>query len=285
MINLRYTTYPSTDLSDNNLTGYLPSGLRFPPLEVLGLANNKLEGYIPPMLCLAGNVNGNGMNGHFNCDVIACPPGSWSPIGRSSPSGVEQDEEIYECKPCHRHGSAFLGSRQCGGVLVGGDRGGSFVGITAPKEDLLWTIISLIGIIGILVLLTAYRTRKTRQRQANRVSSLGRLNDMDRSHGSDTDSYCTEATETHSVNLTKLDPDDVSIETADDEIGGGLDSQMFSKVNDLDEKSVETRTANDTRADESSRSSRRSTRNRSQQRDEERSSRQNVEFWLDVPSI
>ncbi len=142
----------SVDLSDNLLTGYLPSDFRFLPLEYLDVSGNKLEGDVPPMLCLTGDINGNGENGYFNCDTIACPSGTWyvdfllerqgmklylnsvysvyfsqllllsllrSPIGRASPfegSGGSNSQK-YSCQPC-RKSLTFLASRFCGGELL-----------------------------------------------------------------------------------------------------------------------------------------------------------------------
>jgi len=39
------------DVSDNALTGYFPSGLRFAPLTSIHIAGNKLKGIIPPLMC------------------------------------------------------------------------------------------------------------------------------------------------------------------------------------------------------------------------------------------
>lgn len=109
----------SIDLSDNELTGYLPSDFRFLPLEYLDVSGNKLDGVVPPMLCLAGDINGNGNNNDFNCDIIACPSGTWSPIGRATPAEFHNGRRKREhsCKPCKKTHS-FLGSRECGGALL-----------------------------------------------------------------------------------------------------------------------------------------------------------------------
>lgn len=108
----------SLDLSDNDLTGYLPSDFRFLPLENLDVSGNKIDGNVPPMLCLTGDINGNGMNGDFNCDIIACPSGKWSPIGRASPVELHggKSKQEHTCKPCKKS-HTFLGSRYCGGAV------------------------------------------------------------------------------------------------------------------------------------------------------------------------
>ena len=102
------------DLSDNELTGFLPSDFRFLPLQYLDVSGNKLGGIVPPMLCLTGDINGNGMNNDYNCDMISCPAGTWSAIGRASPAEIRNGRPYREhsCKPCKKSYS-FLGSRFC----------------------------------------------------------------------------------------------------------------------------------------------------------------------------
>ena len=63
------------NLADNEIHGHLPSSLKFPPLERLDISGNKLVGFVPPMLCLTGDINGNGAYGNYRCDFIACNPG------------------------------------------------------------------------------------------------------------------------------------------------------------------------------------------------------------------
>jgi len=70
------------DLSDNYLTGYLPSDLRFAPLEVLDFSGNQLKGIVPHSLCNRP-INTNGEGGNYDCDYIICLQGSFSPTGRA----------------------------------------------------------------------------------------------------------------------------------------------------------------------------------------------------------
>jgi len=107
------------NLSNNELTGFLPSDLRFAPLESLDVSGNRIEGFVPPMLCLTGDVNGNGEDGDFACDVISCSAGTWSPIGRAShkTSRFIEEEDRYECQPCPG-GAQYLGSKMCPVVNV-----------------------------------------------------------------------------------------------------------------------------------------------------------------------
>jgi len=99
------------DLSDNNLTGYLPSDFRWQPLEELNVSGNKISGFIPPMLCEKSDLNGNGQGGHFSCDNIACPSGTFNPDGTASKS---------PCMTCFDEDQAsFLGQKSCINKAVG----------------------------------------------------------------------------------------------------------------------------------------------------------------------
>lgn len=88
--------------------------LRWAPLETLDVSGNKLVGFVPPMLCATGDINGNGENGEFHCDIIACSAGTWSPIGRATQkrSRAIEDDNRYECLPCPG-GTEHLGSKLC----------------------------------------------------------------------------------------------------------------------------------------------------------------------------
>lgn len=90
------------DLSDNYLTGYLPSDLRFAPLRYLDVSNNRMKGIIPHALCRKEGINGNGKNGDFNCENIQCPANTYSSTGRGT------------CHPCRpKHGTPYIGSKKC----------------------------------------------------------------------------------------------------------------------------------------------------------------------------
>ena len=86
----------------------LPSDLRFAPLEFLDVSGNKLKGEVPPMLCNAGDINGNGRNGVFQCDVIACPIGTYSASGFAE--GIEK-LAYRVCRSCPSN--SYLASRGC----------------------------------------------------------------------------------------------------------------------------------------------------------------------------
>jgi len=98
--NLGYLSMLSKlDVSDNELTGYFPSGLRFAPLKSLHVSGNMLKGIIPPLMCeKSGSINGD----NEECTSIACPVGKFS-----------QDKTGFgECTPCIS-GAPYLGSTEC----------------------------------------------------------------------------------------------------------------------------------------------------------------------------
>ncbi len=94
------------DLSDNELTGYLPSDFRWAPLKSLDVSGNEIRGIVPPKLCLQG-INGNGFKGDYNCDHIACPAGTYSPSGRRD---VNRN---HKCEPCPHNNPEVLGYKTC----------------------------------------------------------------------------------------------------------------------------------------------------------------------------
>jgi len=103
---LGFLDYLNTlDLSDNMLSGHIPSDLRFAPLENLDITGNNLHGIIPPTLCLKPDINGNGEDGVFNCEVIACPIGYYSTSGKMD---IKSGERCTRCP-----GGEKLGSKKC----------------------------------------------------------------------------------------------------------------------------------------------------------------------------
>lgn len=96
------------NLADNSLVGNLPSDLRFAPLEYLDVSGNKLMGDVPTMLCQAGDINGNGRDGIFQCDVIACSEGTYSPSGFAE--GIE-GLAFRACLPCRTN--TYIATKYC----------------------------------------------------------------------------------------------------------------------------------------------------------------------------
>lgn len=107
------------DLSDNELEGFLPSDLRWAPLELLDISGNGIRGIVPPKLCDKPGLNGNGSQGSYGCNKIACP------IGTYSPSGREREGEL--CLPCHHNNAEVLGNNSCRKVGIGSSAFGVFI--------------------------------------------------------------------------------------------------------------------------------------------------------------
>ena len=99
------TFLESLDVSDNRLMGYLPSDLRWTSVIHLDVSGNRMRGLIPPLLCMMGELNGNGRDGAFYCDRIACPPGTYNSLGRLD--GGEA------CRPCNDETTPFIGQKAC----------------------------------------------------------------------------------------------------------------------------------------------------------------------------
>lgn len=142
------------DLSDNKITGFLPSDLRFTPLDVLNIGGNKMRGIVPPKLCLDEGINGNGKDGQYRCDRIACPVGMYSSTGRSSAGG-----EI-SCQNCYDD-VQFLGSKYCDESFYLKSPSGRKTGLgLSGKMAITISTISLIVAIGVFIVMR--RTRKER---------------------------------------------------------------------------------------------------------------------------
>ena len=111
------------DLSDNEgLEGYLPSDLRWAPLKTLDISGSRVQGLIPPKLCEKNGINGNGNDGDYNCDHLACSAGSYNSKGRKIVGS--------QCKICHYNSHQVLGSKMCGpnsNVVVSESFGAVFV--------------------------------------------------------------------------------------------------------------------------------------------------------------
>jgi len=117
------------DLSDNSLTGYLSADLQWPPIDHFDISGNKLRGVIPPWLCLSGGMNENGEKGHFHCNLVACPAGTHSSIGR------ESLKDNIKCQPCKHDGAIYIGMKSCTAAAATDTPKKSFWGdlIKAPR--------------------------------------------------------------------------------------------------------------------------------------------------------
>lgn len=95
------------NVKGNEIGGKLPADLRFAPLELLDVADNFITGFVPVGLCQKEGVNGNGKDGIYTCDTIACHPGSSSAIGRA-----DAGTSGAKCGQCDVN-SLYLGSTAC----------------------------------------------------------------------------------------------------------------------------------------------------------------------------
>ena len=96
----------SFDVSDNSLMGYVPRDLQWTSITELNIAGNKIRGMVPPLLCMMEELNGNGKDGIFYCDRIACPEGTFNALGYHH--GVNGEP----CKPCHDE-TPFIARKTC----------------------------------------------------------------------------------------------------------------------------------------------------------------------------
>ncbi|KAL9178564.1 hypothetical protein ACHAXT_001902 [Thalassiosira profunda] len=96
----------SLDVSDNILMGYVPSDLKWTSLTNLDLSGNRIKGIVPPLLCMMGELNGNGEDNIFYCDRVACPAGTYNEFG------FHHGVEGQTCEPCYDD-TPFIGQKAC----------------------------------------------------------------------------------------------------------------------------------------------------------------------------
>jgi hypothetical protein len=103
-------------LSDNKISGYIPTTLQMAPLELLDITGNHIQGIVPPKMCLM-SVNRNGEGNEYECDKVACPVGTYYPTGVGPGCAPCQDETTYlgqkQCEnPGHVGGHGFFTSME-----------------------------------------------------------------------------------------------------------------------------------------------------------------------------
>jgi len=158
------------DLSDNHLSGFLPSDLRWAPLRHLDVSGNHIKGIVPPMLCLKGGVNGNGDNGDYNCERIACPAATFSPTGRESSSGEM-------CMPCMDNNANMLGMKTCEALAIAKpfDARGSDSGISV--SGLVGLTVSVVVFFIAATFFVALRMNKRRRLRGEEVPQEEMMDD------------------------------------------------------------------------------------------------------------
>lgn len=147
------------ELADNDLTGFIPSDLRFAPLETLDVSGNKLKGTVPPLLCLLRDINANGDNGSdgiWHCDRISCPVGSYNINGFA--------DELTACKPCKS--SKFLSSKSC------------HLGL-GPSSAASFSFIAMKGVAVIFTLMVAFAVSLAYIRKRKNTFDISHIADID----------------------------------------------------------------------------------------------------------
>lgn len=171
------------NLSNNQLSGFLPSDLRFPPLTNLDVRGSRLQGVVPPLLCLKDGVNGNGgLDSLYACDNIVCPTGTYSVIGRAS-LPVNNDDVGIQCVPCYDdHARLYMGSDHCTDVFI--------AGLQIRRSEIRRGMLISIPVVLAVMLAMVVVMKKRRQQCSSNDSSAdcSYRDDGNNENGSDDDS-------------------------------------------------------------------------------------------------
>eukprot|EP00985_Skeletonema_marinoi_P016524 scaffold8922_cov219-Skeletonema_marinoi.AAC.3 len=117
----------SLDLSDNFITGFVPSEFRFvDKLIDFDIKGNELQGGIPVLLCITEGINSNGVGPKgtnfdllYSCDNIACARGTYSDFGHAIVP-TEEDANGSQCVPCYDdEAQFFIGRDSCTDISFG----------------------------------------------------------------------------------------------------------------------------------------------------------------------
>lgn len=128
------------DISQNEIRGNIPEELSLAPLQTLTLAENYLSGYVPDALCRKVGVNGNGRDGFFGCDFVACRMGTFHPEGHATPG--------EPCQNCPMVDAIVLANIDCGAHSFK-----STVKLTTAKGIQDGGIIAVVSAVGGLLIL------------------------------------------------------------------------------------------------------------------------------------
>ena len=159
------------DLSHNQLTGFLPSDLRFAPLEHLDIRGSRMQGVVPPLLCIKEGVNRNGVGPPgisfdllYACENIVCPRGTYSGIGRASLPENEGEDGI-QCQPCYDGQAQFyLGRDHCTDI--------SIAGYQIRRDDIRRGLMKSLPVVFAAILLaTFFRMQRRRKSNVNATST------------------------------------------------------------------------------------------------------------------
>jgi len=243
------------DLSRNKLQGFIPSDLRFAPLVNLDISGNQLIGIVPPKLCMKG-INGNGIDGAFRCDLIACPQGTYSN------TGIADDDRT--CEPCNDAENYILGKTQCGPEVASG---ATFIGFTGSSSTAMSP--GLVAFIVIIVLASVfflgfaiYKYRKTLKEDSFDEQELKEFDLSENNYDFPSSYPSMPPPSSHSNDLF---PDQVVIEEMDDD---------FSSITRIRKKKSKRKKKKQSSSDSVV----------SEERSESRSGDANP-LWLDVPRL
>jgi len=160
------------NLSNNQLTGFLPSDLRFPPLTTLDIRGSRLQGVVPPLLCLKDGINGNGESDSYACENIVCPTGTYSQIGRAAlPENDGNVHVAIQCLPCYDdHARFYMGSDHCTDVFI--------AGLQIRRSEVRQGLIILIPLVLAMLIIIVFVKRRRKQ-QSSSASSVDDMSHED----------------------------------------------------------------------------------------------------------
>ena len=165
----------SLDLSNNFITGFVPSEFRFvDKLIDFDIRGNELQGVIPVLLCITEGINSNGVGPEgtnfdllYTCDNIACARGTYSEFGRAVVP-TEEDVDGTQCMPCYDdEATYYIGRDSCTDISIGG--------LQFRQDDIrhgvVYTIFALFTLAFIIHLIIMARRRKKYVLSENEGSS------------------------------------------------------------------------------------------------------------------
>lgn len=147
------------NVSNNEMTGFLPSDFRFSPITHFDIKGNRISGEVPILLCIKEGINNNGIGLPgvdfellYSCDNIVCPRGSYSKLGRAS-----VDHNVT-CLPCFDDSSRYyIGRDECTDIIIWGKQ----FRVSDVKNEMK-TVAPVLALFCALLLFIARRiTRKT----------------------------------------------------------------------------------------------------------------------------
>jgi hypothetical protein len=158
------------NLADNELTGFMPPDLSMAPLRHLDVTGNKMIGIVPPKLCMT-KVNGNGLGGRYECDLVACPEGTYSNTGMAN---------SRDCLPCN-DGVDYLGNKFCtpGSLNSASSSASDGSNSTGQTVGLVCGLLGVAILFGAGVMFYVVPRFRTMRREAVSTSDVSEFSSMD----------------------------------------------------------------------------------------------------------